>query len=93
MLATADYKNSAEIAVHSGRATLASDLDAGAFGIPAANSGIISQFVASVTIENGIITAVSQNLGNDSSYTLTATIANNGIRWVEGGACIPEGLC
>lgn len=93
VLAASAYKSASEVAVQMGRATGIGDLDAGANGIPANNTGLVGQYVGSVTMNNGVITAASQNLPSDSTYTLTATLNNGGIRWSEGGACISAGLC
>ena len=94
VLATSAYKSAAEIAVQTGRAPNGvNDLDAGAAGIPAANATIVGAYIASVGMSNGVITGVSQNLPTNASYTLTATIVNNGIRWSEGGTCVSIGLC
>ena len=41
----------------------------------------------------GVITADSTGLTTNSTYTLTASIVNNGIQWTEGGGCQAIGLC
>ena len=94
VLATGAYKSAAEIAVQTGRAPNGvTDLDAGSVGIPADNATIVGAYIASVTMTDGVITGVSQNLSTNGNYTLTANIVNNGIRWSEGGTCAALGLC
>lgn len=65
----------------------------GSHGIPTEQSSVGK--VASITITDGIITANSQNLASNYSYTLTPTLdANNqSLTWTEGGTCKTEGIC
>ncbi len=93
VLSTSAYKSAAEIAVQTGRANAIGQLNAGTLGIPAANATIVGQYVASVNMAGGVITGVSKGLPTNASYTLTAAIVNNGIRWSEGGTCATIGLC
>ena len=94
VLQTTPYKSAAEVAVQTGRAANAGDLDAGNFGIPANNTGIVGQFVASVTMEDGTVEAVSQNIGTaDTTFQLIGSVQNGGIVWTETGPCRQVGLC
>jgi type IV pilus assembly protein PilA len=96
VLATTPFKSAAEVAVQTGRTNVLTALDAGALGIPnaigAGNS--VGQYVGTVGMTDGVITAVSQNIrSGNSSFTLTANIVQGCIRWQEGGACLNAGLC
>lgn len=93
VLSAAAYKSAAEIAVQTGRAANAAALNAGSVGIPPNNSGITGNYVGTVTMAAGVITATSTNLPVNSNYTLTATVLNGGIQWTEGGGCMVIGLC
>lgn len=93
VLSAAAYKSASEIAVQAGRVANVASLNAGTFGIPPNNSGITGNYVGSVTMAGGVITATSTNLPVNSNYTLTATILNGGIQWTEGGGCMVIGLC
>jgi type IV pilus assembly protein PilA len=96
VLAASSFKSAAEVAVQTGRTNVLTALDAGAFGIPnpigAGNS--VGQYVGTVNMTDGVITATSQNIGvPDASYTLSGNIISGGIRWSEGGTCASVGLC
>ena len=95
VLATIPYKSAAEVAVQTGRAGAIGDLDQGTLGIPASGATIVGQYIASVRMVDGVITAASQNIGSgDSTYSLTASITNNGIQWDDSNApCLSRGLC
>ena len=94
VLATTPYKSASEVAVQTGRAPNGiADLDSGTLGIPADNANIVGKYIATVTMANGIVTATSKGLSVNPTFTLTASIVNNGIRWAEGGTCQANGLC
>ena len=96
VLATTPYKSASEVAVQTGRATTLSQLDAGSLGIPDPLTGgqSVGEYVQSVAMTDGVITATSTGIGGGAStFTLTAAITNNGIRWTESGSCLGAGLC
>jgi len=71
--------------------------DAGANGIPAdiaAAAG--TKYLASTTVENGIITATAVN-GQGlaaQTYVLTPTVrAGQGVTWAVSGTCVEANLC
>ena len=89
--AVAPYKTAIAVAVQKGTGVSAiGDLDSGALGIPAAAGP--TGYVASVTVLNGAITAVS-TLGSSATYTLTADGIAAPVQWTEGGTCLVQGLC
>ena len=103
-LASTIYKTAAEIAVQTkdngGSALTVSDLNAGSFGIPAANDpgAIQGTYVGAATMANGLITITSTLMGGSATsaatYTLQATVTSaGGITWVQGGTCEAQGLC
>ncbi|PCJ32052.1 MAG: pilus assembly protein TapA [Gammaproteobacteria bacterium] len=97
ILATTTYKTAMEIAVQARGVTDTDSLDAGALGIPAAlvNGSSVGEFVDTVAVLNGKITADSQNLIPASDYQLDAEIINGGIRWSlnTSSTCLTNGLC
>jgi type IV pilus assembly protein PilA len=105
ILASSIYKTAAEVAVQTksklndttgaAEALLASDLDAGKFGIPVADDtgAIAGPFVKEATMAAGIITVTGEAAVDSATYTLTATVANGGISWVQGGTCLTLAMC
>ena len=95
VLAVTPYKSAAEVAVQTGRAGALASLNAGSYGIPPAigSGNAVGQYVDTVKMAGGLITATSTNLPANSTYTLQATIVNRGIQWTEGGTCLADGLC
>ena len=105
ILASTIYKNAAEVASQTkqtaaGLALTVTDLDAGAFGIPAANDpGALSgNVVTAAAMTDGVITISGDVDGDataDSTYTLTATIVagTGAVTWAQGGTCLANGHC
>lgn len=99
VLATTAFKTPAEIAVQTGRVTAIADLDANTNGIPinVAAGTSVGQYVDTVTLANGVITATGTADVDAATYVLTGTITNGGIRWAEDDAlatsCQKLGLC
>ena len=94
VLAVTPYKSAAEVAVQTGRAAAPANLNAGSYGIPPAiaSGGAVGQYVDTVGMTAGTITATSTGIGA-FTFTLKAAINNNGIQWTEGGSCVAQGLC
>ena len=94
VLAVTPYKSAAEVAVQTGRAGAIASLNAASYGIPPAiaSGGAVGQYVDTVGMAAGIITATATGVGTDT-FTLTAAIVNSGIQWTEGGSCQASGLC
>ncbi len=94
ILATTPYKNAFETAVQTGRLTNIADADAGSSGIPAASGA--SGYVSSVTVTDGVILATS-TLTDDSGNQITFTLTPNGvippIHWSSGGTCKTVVIC
>jgi type IV pilus assembly protein PilA len=96
ILAAAAYKSPTEVAVQSGRATTTGQLNAGQLGIPGAvaSGTSVGKYVDTIDMAGGVITATSTNLAvAPATYTLTATITNNGVFWSASGSCMTVGLC
>jgi len=95
VLAASNYKSASEVAVQTGRASAIANLNAGSYGIPPAitTGNAVGQYVDTVTIAGGLITATSTNLSTNTTYTLQAAIVNRGVQWTEGGGCMTAGLC
>lgn len=97
---TINYKQAAELAFQTDEITL-DDLDAGYLGIPARVDVMgtrkpVSQYVQSVDIQNGIITATgTQQVGN-SVYRLQASITSGQILSWEidsSSSCLTMRIC
>jgi len=95
VLSASAYKSAAEVAVQTGRAGSIASLNDGSYGIPPAiaSGGAVGQYVDTVNMVGGLITATSTNITPTTAYTLQAAIVNRGIQWSEGGGCVAAGLC
>jgi len=98
VLATTAFKTPAEIAVQTGRATLATQLDAEAFGIPpdVGTGDSVGAFVDTVVMADGVITATGTADVDGSTYVINGTVTKGGIRWKEDttdSTCMASGLC
>jgi type IV pilus assembly protein PilA len=96
ILAVSVYKGAADIAVQTKGAAVG-DLDAGAFGIPAANDpGALSGvYVTGADMADGLIT-ITTSLGTTADYRLQATVtAAGGTTWevASTSTCLAQGLC
>ena len=93
----APYKTAIDVAVQKGTcATAIANLDAGACGIPAAAGA--SGVITSVTVVDGVITALGTSEVDSSTFELNPTVSLTAafqapIQWVEGGDCVADGLC
>ncbi|AVR89751.1 pilin [Thauera aromatica] len=91
ILATAPYKLAFEVAAQEGRITALAGVDSGGSGIPAAAGA--SGVVASVAVDEGVITATGSNAVDSLTYTLTPNGVTAPIQWTIGGTCIAAGVC
>ena len=67
-------------------------LDNGFCGIPAAITSPIGR-VASVTVENGIVTATGISSLDDSTFVLIPNGVTPPVQWTIQGSCISNSLC
>jgi len=69
----------------------------GSNGIPTDFASVdgTTGYVASVAVgANSVITATSQQISSNYTYTLTPTYQTNGqVTWVKGGSCDASGIC
>ncbi len=84
---TQPYKIAVAIALQSGAEL--SELTNGKLGIPAESPA--TKNIASIKVENGIITATGTHLVNDTTYILKPNATGN--IWTIHGTCINAGLC
>lgn len=91
VLATTPYKSAFEVAAQTGRITTLVGTDSGAGGIPAA-AGATGE-VASVAMDEGVITATGAATVGGFTYTLTPGGTTAPIQWTEGGTCQAAGVC
>ena len=90
--ATAPYKTAIAVAIQKGTGVSGvGDLDSGSLGIPAAAGA--SGYVTSVTVADGVITAISTLGSSAATYTLTPDGFAPPVQWTEGGTCAAQGLC
>ncbi|MDX1491248.1 MAG: prepilin-type N-terminal cleavage/methylation domain-containing protein [Pseudohongiellaceae bacterium] len=90
ILATTPFKTALGLAIQSGRITTLVGADAGTQGIPPALGA--SGWLASATVDEGVIIATGTADVDNHTYTLTPSLAAP-IQWTEGGTCINIGLC
>ncbi|MDX1491247.1 MAG: prepilin-type N-terminal cleavage/methylation domain-containing protein [Pseudohongiellaceae bacterium] len=91
VLATTPYKSAFEVAAQTGRITTLVGTDSGANGIPA--DAVASGVVASVVMDEGVITATGTADVGGYTYTLTPDDTTAPIQWTEGGTCQAAGVC
>jgi prepilin-type N-terminal cleavage/methylation domain-containing protein len=87
VLATSPYKTAISIALQSGESL--AQLQAGQHGIPL--SANTTKNLASITVNNGVITATGTAATGGYSYILTPN--NNGSSWTVSGTCLAAGYC
>lgn len=81
------YKTAVTLALQEGVAD--KDLSLGTNGIPEAPTP--TNNLASLTVENGIITTTGTTLVNNATYVLTPN--KDGTLWAVTGTCLTEGFC
>ncbi len=91
VLATTDFKNSFEVAVQLNRITNLDQADAGTNGIPAPIGS--SGYIASVTMENGIIKGTATAAIDNHTITYSPSGVTPPIQWTQGGSCIADVIC
>lgn len=88
VISTADvYKTAVTVALQEG--TPLDEIHDGKSGIPPKPKS--SKNLASLRVENGIITASATNAADGATYILKP--ANDGSSWAVGGTCLTLGLC
>lgn len=85
--ATAPYKTAVSLALQQGDTEV--ELSTGTHGIPAAP--MATKNVASITVDNGIITSTATSKASGKTYILKPN--NDGSVWEISGTCIDAGLC
>ncbi len=89
VLATSGFKTDVEVCAQDlGSVTGCSN---GSNGVGAAPSA--TGYVKSVTTVNGLITATSQNLTTDYTYTLSGALNGGKVDWTTGGTCKAAAIC
>lgn len=84
---TTPYKTAITLALYEG--TPLKDLKNGTHGIPLQSKP--SKYVASIDVNNGIITATTTQQLDHVTYILTPN--SDGTRWKTSGTCQNNGLC
>ncbi|WP_306174662.1 pilin [Alteromonas stellipolaris] len=97
VMATTAFKTAFEVSAQTGEFTALTDADAGTNGLPQ-NITTASGRVASVTIENGIITATGTSEVDSLTYILTPSDYKAPITWSKEaagniGTCVAAGVC
>jgi type IV pilus assembly protein PilA len=87
--ATAPFKTGVEVCFNGG--TALADCDAGSNGVPPAITSGLGNYVASVGVDGGTITATGSGAPLNVTYVLTpnATVTN----WAKSGGCVNAGFC
>ncbi|MDR3492015.1 MAG: prepilin-type N-terminal cleavage/methylation domain-containing protein [Gammaproteobacteria bacterium] len=81
------YKIAVALALQNGAAL--SELSNGKLGIPLESP--VTKNLASIKVENGIITATGTELVNSATYILKPNATGN--NWTVHGTCVNAGLC
>jgi type IV pilus assembly protein PilA len=91
VLATTNYALAFEVAAQSNRLSNLVGVNTGTYGIPIAakNTGVVN----SITMTNGILTAIGTAELGSYSYILTPNGITAPIEWTVSGTCIAAGLC
>ncbi len=87
IIATTPFKTAIAIALEDG--ITMSELNSGNYNIP--NSPPATENLASVTVDQGIITATATERASGDSYILTPD--SEGAQWQISGSCLKDGLC
>lgn len=90
VLATASYKTAIELQIQTGRITNLANADAGTNGIPGNASP--TEYLASLTVVDGVITATANAEAGGYTYVLTPTITVP-VQWTVSGTCLAAGIC
>lgn len=87
------YKTAVTICIqNSGGIASVGDCDAGAEGIPAVDAN--GQYVASMTVADGVITVTGTAEAGGYTSVLTPTAPGAGqIIWTQSGTCLAAGFC
>ncbi len=85
--ATAPFKTAVALALQEGAPS--SELNNGAHGIPA--GPLPTKNLASLKVENGVITAMATQLAGSNTYILKPNA--DGSVWEIDGTCVKAGLC
>jgi type IV pilus assembly protein PilA len=85
--ATAPYKTAVSLALQNG--TTLSELNSGTHGIP--ENSIITKNIASIKVDNGVITATATDLASGTNYIIRPN--TTGSIWTIDGTCLNAGLC
>ena len=97
VVATSAVKTAYEVAfAEFGNATSAAQDTAVSAAVGSANAQ--GGYVASVTLNQGgasvgAITATSQTIGANATYTLTPNVGGGNVNWTKGGSCVTAGWC
>jgi type IV pilus assembly protein PilA len=85
--ATTPFKTAISLALQQGATS--NELYNGAYGIP--SSPAATKNLASIIVENGIITATATEKINGNTFILKPN--SDGSSWVIDGTCVKSGLC
>lgn len=85
--ATAPFKTAVSLALQEGEDI--AELTNGKHGIPAKPKA--TKNLASVEVDNGIITATATAIANNATYILKPNA--DGSNWTLDGSCLQDGLC
>src|SRR5579862_2973681 len=85
--ATAPFKTAVSLALQEG--AIPSELTTNSNGIPSAP--LPTKNLASLSVENGIITATSTKIAGDANFILKPNA--DGSNWEISGTCVAAGLC
>lgn len=85
--ATAPFKTAVSLALQEGDPLV--ELTNGKYGIPVEPTA--TKNLASIKVENGIITAIATSVAGNATFILTPN--SDGSIWTVDGTCVNAGLC
>lgn len=86
------YKTAVSLCVTQRGIAAIADCDAGAYGIPAADTN--GQYVSALTVVNGVITVTGVAAAGGYTSILTPTTPGAGsLVWTQSGTCSAAGYC
>ena len=92
MMATTAFKTAYEVAAQSGNFSAKADADSGGKGLPPKVDTAYGN-VASVDIQDGVITATGGTGVDEATYIMTPNGVTAPITWTITGTCLSKGYC
>ena len=86
--ATSPYKTAVEVCIFKNGSE--TDCTAESNGVPSTD-GVTGNYLSSITVTGGVITATGNSDVDDASFTLTPAVSNGAVTWTS--VCTPADYC